>query len=303
MYKVAVLLSTYNGEKYLPELLESIRNQEDVELSTIVRDDGSNDGTMEILERYRDECNITILNNDGTNLGPAMSFLEILRQTEDAENFAYCDQDDVWNVEKLNRACRALSEVGTNQGALYVSTYEVTDQKLCNGYIYNMHFESPYRLADTLIYRSPSGCTMVFNKQLRDKIAKSNPEYVRMHDFWTLLIAEAFHYTIITDPEPRLKYRQHSDNSVGIVPSFWVKMSRLLYSAFFNKNERWKQAYSLLTEYEEELPEDSLKILKKLVEYRKSFSAKRSLLKSKDYRTSSERVNLLFRIAVLFGVF
>ena len=110
--KVAVLLSTYNGEKYIRCQLESILNQRlDREFSIFVRDDGSNDNTVQILESYNDH---RIVITRGNNLGANRSFLELIKKDKslpsEYEFFSFADQDDQWHLDKLQIAVDMLEK-------------------------------------------------------------------------------------------------------------------------------------------------------------------------------------------------
>ena len=104
--KILILLSTYNGQQYLPELLDSVENQTGVEKEIIVRDDGSQDQTLNILQKYKKQYeNIEI--HSSTNIGACKSFLSLIQLAKEKDNYdyaAFCDQDDVWLPQKLSAA-------------------------------------------------------------------------------------------------------------------------------------------------------------------------------------------------------
>lgn len=299
---VSVLLSTYNGEAYIRELIESVLGQEDVNVLLEIRDDGSSDSTINIIRSFDDtRIRLTI---GSENLKPARSFLKLLRDSSDSQYYAYCDQDDVWNRDKLKNAINQIEAVAKNGSpTLYMSTYDVVDADLAKEFTFDMHFETPLRLQDTLIYRAPSGCVMVFNRALKQEVVKSNPTTARMHDFWTLLVVEAFHYTIVTDNQPSLLYRQHGDNVVSITPSRKTRLMRLLHSAVKGKNERWCQACEFYECYGNEMPDDTKAVLEKVVKYRLGFRPRLKLAFDPTFKTGSLYVNILFKGSVLLGLF
>ncbi len=295
---VSVLLSTYNGHQYIRELVDSVLAQKGVYVKLQVRDDGSTDDTIKILESYNDP-RISI--RTGRNLKPALSFLTLLRECDDSEYYAYCDQDDYWYPDKLITAIKDLKSIKVP--ALFISTYDVCDEKLNKMFTFDMKFDEPLRLQDTLLYRAPSACNMVFSHALREQINKSTPEYVRMHDFWTLIVALSHNYQIITRDVPLIKYRQHAGESVGITPTVMTRLKRLILSSSKGNNERWRQAKEAYDFYGEELPADKKDILKSVVEYRVSFRNRMKLLKDKRFKTSSAYINILFKVSVLMGKF
>lgn len=295
---VSVLLSTHNGHQYIRELVDSVLAQEDVDLKLQVRDDGSSDDTIEILKSYNDS-RISI--RSGENLKPALSFLSLLRECDDSDYYAYCDQDDYWYSNKLKSAIEMLRDC--HKAALFISTYDVCDENLNKMFTFDMKFEEPLRLQDALLYRSPSACNMVFNHALREVINKSEPDFVRMHDFWTLIVALSHDFRIITKDEPLIKYRQHSGEFVGITPTVMTRVKRLIMSSIKGNNERWRQAKEAYDAYRDEISEEKKDILETVVKYRDSVTNKKKLLKDKRFITKRKYVNILFKASVLMGKF
>ena len=125
--KVNILLSTYNGEKYLSEQLDSLMNQTYQNMVIYVRDDGSNDKTLDILYKYQKQDGrkqMIILKEDKpVNLGFMESFWILLRSCEHADYYAFCDQDDVWLPEKVERGVAALEKERNDVPLLYSSGY------------------------------------------------------------------------------------------------------------------------------------------------------------------------------------
>uniref|UniRef100_UPI00405768CF glycosyltransferase family 2 protein n=1 Tax=Acetatifactor sp. TaxID=1872090 RepID=UPI00405768CF len=300
MKKVLVLLSTYNGEKYIKEQIESLLAQKGVDVHVLIRDDGSADLTVEIIESFKDN-RITLYT--GENLKPAKSFLQLVKDSGEADFYAFCDQDDVWNEDKLINAVRMMEKYEKNEPILYMSTYDVVDADLKLLFVRDMRFDIPFKLETTIMHRCPSGCTMVFNNELKKLLVKSSPDNLRMHDFWTLMVAEAFHATIVTDERSQLKYRQHENNCVGYGTSLKEKVQRWINSAIHGENERQMQAKCFYDEYKDILPEDSCVTLRKVVNYRNSIKNRIAFLKDKDFRTYSRFTNVQFVMSVLLGLF
>ena len=124
MCRCLILLSTYNGEKYLPELLESVLAQKDIYVDILARDDGSTDKTVEILKKY-DRVKVY----GGNNLKPAKSFLNLIWKADiNYDYYALCDQDDVWKEEKIISAVKCIENI--DKPALYSSAVEVVDKDL-----------------------------------------------------------------------------------------------------------------------------------------------------------------------------
>lgn len=297
--KALVLMSTYNGEKYLREQIDSLLAQKDVDLNILIRDDGSTDGTIDIIKSYPSE---RISFYQGKNLGPSGSFMDLVVNAPEASYYAYCDQDDVWNEDKLITAIRSM-EKESEYPVLYMSTYDVVDEKLDFMFQRDMKFSIPFSLESTIVERSPSACTMVFNHKLALLLKEGTPDFIRMHDYWTLMVAESFHCKIIGEDISLMKYRQHASNAVGIGTNAFIRIKRLLVSAIKGNNERQRQVLSLYRLYHDKLPEDSLKSIEQVVNYRKNISNRFRLARNKKFRTDETRTNFLFVVSVLMGVF
>lgn len=225
---IKVLMSTYNGEQFLGKQLESLLEQREVNVELHVRDDGSKDSTLALLDQWRERMPITV--SVGRNKGAAASFLEMIYETElNAEYYAFCDQDDYWLPEKLVSAVRLMSDGESCKPLLYYSARSVTDENL------NIRFvsESPRRPVDfgnALVQNVATGCTVVVNRalmeQLRSKVVRA--ENIVMHDWWLLLIAAGLG-EVIYDPVPRILYRQHGRNEVGHASGlqfWWRRLKR-----------------------------------------------------------------------------
>ena len=294
-----MLLSTYNGEKYLKQLLDSVLNQSFTDICLSIRDDGSTDSTIDIIKSYSDER--IHLSVGKENLKPARSFLKLLKESEEADYYAYCDQDDVWQEDKLKIAVDKLAGY-ENEPALFMSTYDVVDGNLNFLYKRDMEFERPMSIESVIMFRSPSACTMVFNRKLRDLINLSVPQNLRMHDFWTLLVATGMRARIITEDMSLLKYRIHGKNTVGLMDNYADKILRLIKNAVSNKNERMLQANSLYENYYNLFDEETNQKLLEVIHYKDSIKNRMTFLLDRRFRWNAY-INTLFFIAVITGVF
>ena len=124
---ITVLMSTYNGEKYLHEQIDSILRQQGVKVNLLVRDDGSTDNTLAILDKYQEEGLLTFYT--GENLGPQRSFLHLLQQAPQSDYYAFADQDDIWLEDKLSTGIKQLQN-DKEKPALYFSQTQLTDEEL-----------------------------------------------------------------------------------------------------------------------------------------------------------------------------
>ena len=176
MEKVTVLLSTYNGEKYLAEQLESLAAQQGVEVELLVRDDGSNDGTASILNEWQDKGLLSWYRT--VNLGPGKSFMDLLQTAQSGSYYAFCDQDDVWLSNKLQITMDKMKEVElANPGKPVIvhTDMNVVDEKL--NVVHDSFWRSSGLRPDILrtfpflcICNCVNGCTIVMNNAARELI-------------------------------------------------------------------------------------------------------------------------------------
>lgn len=300
MYKVQVLLSTYNGEKYIKEQIESILNQKEVEVSLLIRDDASSDKTIEIIGKLADKNNNIIYYKD-ENLGPARSFMDLLYKSGEYDYYAFADQDDIWQKQKLISAINMLKEK-ENEPSLYMSALEVVDEKLnlietkkVNG---NLSFEGE------MIRNFATGCTMVLNKKLCDIIKQYNPSYLIMHDSWITRVCYAVGGNVIIDDNSYIKYRQHTSNVLGYKDEGLQKLKRQFNIAFKNNiSMRVNIAKELKNGYYKMLTNEAKEVVDNLINYQKDKKAKKWLLHNKKFRTNNLKINTKMIIAILLNKF
>jgi glycosyltransferase involved in cell wall biosynthesis len=219
---IDILLATYNGKAHLAEQIESLLNQKFGDWRLLVRDDGSGDGTADLLESYAERLGgrIRILPNHGVRLGPAGNFSELMRNSV-ADYVMFCDQDDVWLPEKTGSTLEKMKEMEAEYGReapLLVHTdFRVVDGKLNviadSGWRYQKTEPERKSLNRLLVQNVATGCTVMINGALRDRALPVPPEAM-MHDWWLALVAGAFG-RIGSLPRPLLFYRQHGINTVG----------------------------------------------------------------------------------------
>ena len=208
--RVQILLSAYNGEKYIETQLDSILAQTWENLEILVRDDGSTDGTLEILSRYeREHPEVTVYREK--NIGLVQSFLRLLTYS-DADYIGFSDQDDYWLPEKVARAAEKLAPC--TGPALYCSNQKLVDDDLRELPGETVPEPEP-GFANAVIESMCTGCTVLMNRELRDVIVKRGiPEHAIWHDWWCYLVA-TYLGTMIFDKNAYILYRQHGDNQLG----------------------------------------------------------------------------------------
>jgi glycosyltransferase involved in cell wall biosynthesis len=205
-------MSTHNGERYVAEQVDSVLAQTHPTVRLLVRDDGSRDGTVDVLRRYANDPRVSLV--EGENLGLPHAFFRLIDMADDdAEYWALCDQDDVWVPDKLARAVASLAPLG-NSPALHCARVLVTDERLRPLYAHPLPRRGP-SFANALVQNIATGCTIVFNRAARDVLRSRWPEFCVMHDAWIYLVV-AGTGTVVYDPEPAVRYRQHDRNAVGV---------------------------------------------------------------------------------------
>ena len=207
---VEVLMSTYQGERFIAEQVASVLAQTHGHLRLVVRDDGSRDGTLDVLAAVSDP---RLVVRSGSNLGLPEAFFRLLDESsDDADLWALCDQDDVWLPHKLERAVARLA--GVDGPALYCARVAVVDELLRPLYLHELPWRGP-SFANALVQNIALGCTVVLNREARDLLRGRWPRDCVMHDAWAYLVLAAFG-TVVYDHEPVVLYRQHGANSVGM---------------------------------------------------------------------------------------
>lgn len=273
---IAILMSTYNGETYLIEQLESILNQTYQNFKLFIRDDGSSDNTKTILEQYCKKYpnKITII-NDNNNLGAAQSFLSMIGYVSkftDFDYFMFSDQDDVWLDNKVLDSYQLIKSYDNDKPLLCHTDLTVVDKDLniINSSFIKMRCLQPKvtSINHLLIQNNITGCTMIFNRKLLDIISKNDVSNIAMHDWWITLIASVFGEIHFLDKQTIL-YRQHGKNVVGAtnVRSFKFIIKRLLQKNQVRKTLQASimQAKQFKLCFEDSLSNDYLNIINEFI--------------------------------------
>ncbi|OKP81748.1 glycosyl transferase family 2 [Paenibacillus helianthi] len=301
MNKVQVLMSTFNGEKYIEEQLQSILQQNYHNIAILIRDDGSNDNTVPIIQRYVKLYSDKIRFIKGSNVGVIQSFFELLHLVDlDTSYFCFCDQDDVWMKDKVERAVRFLQLSDT--AGMYFSSTMLADQSLCPIKVWPDPPQKAPHFYNALVQNIAVGATMVINRAARDLVTSKtiNPINLQMHDWWIYLCVSAFG-RVYYDEQPTLYYRQHNNNVVGGHRTILHELRNKWRS--FRKHSGHKllkkQAMEFNKLYADQLDAEKLDQLKLFIQDRKSLKDKlRFLQRSKLYRHSFLE-NQLYKFLIL----
>lgn len=227
--KVAVLMCTMQGQRFLAEQLNSIATQSHPNWEIWASDDGSDDHTHSILEYYREHWGEDRLSiHAGPAVGSTANFLSLTCRADiDTEFFAYADQDDIWESDKLERAVKWLQKVPRHIPALYGSRTQLVDER--NQYIgYSPLFQRTPSFENALVQNVAGGNTMVFNRAARDLLRRAGDQVqVVAHDWWAYQVITGCGGRVHYDPYPTVRYRQHGDNQVGANVSWGARLVRL----------------------------------------------------------------------------
>lgn len=227
--KCLVLLSTYNGESYINEQLDSLIKQEGVHLNILIRDDGSNDSTVNIINRFINQFPEKINLIQAVNIGAKASFFDLIRIADkeypNFDYYAFCDQDDVWLPQKLLKATSTITSFKNQQlPIMYCSATQMVDASLSNLKVWPLPPKKTLTMYNALVENVAVGCTTVLNREAFELIASSPPtdvSQVIMHDWWAYLCVSTFG-KVIFDSQPLILYRQHSNNVLGGQTDSWL---------------------------------------------------------------------------------
>lgn len=225
---VAILMCTYNGEKFLAEQLDSFLDQTHKNIVLWISDDGSTDGTLDILKEYqgkfpKDSLNIV----KGPGKGSVINFLSILCNPDlKADYYAFADQDDIWEKEKISTALSKVSKFPEDIAVLYGSRTKTVDE---NGVElgYSTIFPKAPCFKNALVQSIAGGNTMLMNNNAADIMRKAGPMQVISHDWWAYMLISGAGGRVIYDDYPSLLYRQHGNNQIGANTSWAARAKRL----------------------------------------------------------------------------
>ncbi len=239
---VEILLSTYNGEKYLTIQLESILKQDYSNWKLIIRDDGSKDGTLSIIREYAEKHpgKILLIKDEEGNMGYSASFSKLLRHSS-ADYIMYCDQDDYWYPEKISTMMAAMivEEITLPVKAhLLFSDVQMVDSEMKvteQSFLRRTNYSAKKGMQIFFLKNYVPGCNMLFNRRLIEQ-ALHTENSIKLHDHWLLLVCSSVG-KISCINKPLMQYRMHDNNAIGFTEantSLWQKVS-----LFFKNNLKY----------------------------------------------------------------
>lgn len=221
---VDILLATYNGEKFLNSLLESLKNQSIKDWRLLVRDDGSSDNTMPILKKFQNTWKnpkkVIIFKDQAGNLGVVQNFAYLLNQSK-ADYIMLCDQDDIWKKKKIEYSITKIKKLEEEVGKIPILIH--TDlsvinekQEIIAKSFWTMQKLNPkisLNLTQLLLHNVITGCTIAINRPAVI-LTKNIPQTALMHDYWMGVIISKYG-KIDYIPTQTIFYRKHQFNQIG----------------------------------------------------------------------------------------
>lgn len=272
---VHILLATYNGASYLTEQLESIARQTHSEWTLTVSDDGSTDETVDIVQLFATQVTQPVSMLHGPKAGSSTTnFCHLIAQApadNEQDLYAFCDQDDVWHDDKLERAVNWHAQHPSHPARLYCGRTQFVNEKL-HPIGLSPNIKRPPNFGNALVQNIASGNTMVFSHSILTAQKKVLPQHCVWHDWTTYIVATAIGGLVWFDEKPSLLYRQHERNVIGantgIRAQFW-RMKLVVsgrYKYWLDSTEK------TICDISSELTLTSLNIFKKFKKIRNSRS-------------------------------
>lgn len=301
-----VLMSTYNGQTYLKEQLECIFDQKfSGNITVVIRDDGSKDDTETIALSYPQTENRRIIFIKAQNVGPQRSFLELIRLAPQAQYYFFADQDDVWDLDKIETAVAAMAQ--WDIPVSYCSNFRHTRMDLTIYEEQALTVEPNFSPLSIIFYNQIPGCVMGFNWELMALMKQMELQDVMMHDSMALSLAAACG-KVLYDPQARISHRIHASNVVGhghkkIVLHKWIpeKLKLLTQKDSYDLSEMADAFVRVAGDRLHPRYREDILLLR---DFKKSFANTVRLLKHPDSKGSlRDRTVLSIRCKILFHIF
>ncbi len=232
---VLIVMGTYQGERFLREQLDSLAGKTHRDWRLYASDDGSTDKTRKIVEKFATTSSNDVILIDGPRQGCVVNFLTAIGRAPGTDYYAFCDQDDIWEPDKLERAVSILQSVPESRSALYCGRTRIVDEA-ARPIGLSPAFVRPPSFANALVQSIGGANTMVMNSAARDLLrAAGVDDDVVSHDWWAYQLVSGSGGYVYYDLEPKVRYRQHHSNQSGANNTLGarVKRLRLLFQGHF----------------------------------------------------------------------
>lgn len=292
--KTAVLMSTYNGDKYVEQQIDSIYKQSYNDFDLYIRDDGSNEDFVKYLENLQTKYGFHLIKGD--NIGFLKSFMVLLKEVKGYDFYSFADQDDVWYPEKLQKSIEWLSKYKQDIPLLYHCAYHTGKDVNKKSNIY-YHSDDEYCFKKCITTNYYSGFAMVVNNELRKLMLKGNTEKITYHDWWAGMIAVGlgkFHFD-------EIPLAFHIDHKTNVTAFTNKKRIKWFFQTLREESEIHKRALEYKRCFYNDLTNDNQKILDLFAtehySFLKSLTKAFSLEKWRDKASS----DIVMRVLMILG--
>ena len=268
---VDILMATYNGEKYIKNQLLSLQQQTFSDWNLLIRDDGSTDKTLDIIQDFKKyDSRIKIIETDGVKgIGPGRNFLELTKCSL-SKYVIFCDQDDIWFEKKLELLVeKAEQQFEENIPCLiYCDAYGYSDVEGVIS-INSVSYYHAKMLNEFLFFNSGyQGCSILFNHRLCNMLASYRAEYFYMHDDIASLLAHTFGKVFFLNKQLML-YRQHTSNVTGNIAYGLInKLKRATaINSYVVSARHYREKASFYEAYNEDLTQEQKNIFQAYLRY------------------------------------
>jgi glycosyltransferase involved in cell wall biosynthesis len=296
-------MCSYNGEKYILEQLDSFKEQTCPDWNLYVSDDGSTDKTLEIIESWviKNSFQDRVKIFKGPKLGFAENFLSLTANPEiEADVLVWSDQDDIWLKDKLERAIGYFKD--QQKPILYCSRTILVDSDNVQFGLSPLQNKYPPSFGNALVQSLGGANTMAFNDQARKLIVLAKGSEIPSHDWWAYLIVSGQDGTVIYDPEPGLRYRQHEQNLSGTNLPLRAKLQRFLVLINGAFKARIDKNLTALLLAKDHLTKDNYEILAEFSRSRESNNIFKKIFSLKKLKIRRQHSYLTFILTIAFLV-
>lgn len=306
MKRIEILMSAYNGDKFIGEQIESIMRQRGVDdLHLTIRDDGSSDETVSVIKKLQQKYPNAISVHVGENIGYRKSFLRLLDLAVDADYYGFADQDDFWKEEKIFRAVECLEKEKSGI-KLYVGSLKIVDSDMKE--IADKDISCiPNTLGSLFTRNRFAGCTFVFSKackEMAQRFASMNYPIERMpdHDFLVAACAYAGGSVVLDDQENILHIRHGGSVTSG--GNGLKKRIQIEWNYVFNRKEAAStMARELINTCGDLMDEETTLFLEELANYKKTWERRLKLLRNDKMKTGMPICDLETKVKIVIGTY
>ncbi len=298
VHDVVIVMSVFNGEKYVIEQIDSILRQESVNVKLWIRDDGSTDSTVSLInEKYAGDDRVFI--QKGQNLGACKSFIEAVFCCEFVgDYYGFSDADDVWVIDKVKHSIEQLKKEGGDIPVAVSTRLEIVDESL-GPLGYTKVPRKGLIFKNAIVETVASGASILMNEQAFKLIRSVRPSHAVMHDAWVYLVISAFGKFIYSE-YPTIKYRQHGSNVFGASSSLKKKII-LRFARLSSVSPFRAQAEDFMRCFGKSLSKENYVILDEYCNHHSSFRRRVMFALNPSVSFQSVKAGIYLRFLSLLG--